>query len=44
MGQKINPNSIRLLINPNYYSNWYTSKNNYSKLAKEDYFNQELYT
>jgi len=38
MGQKINPNSIRLLINPNYSSAWYEDKKNYSQLAKEDHF------
>src|ERR1700739_2786055 len=42
MGQKINPESIRLLINQNYYSNWYTLKKDYSKLAKEDHFARTL--
>lgn len=36
MGQKINTNLIRLLLNPSYISKWYAKKNDYSLLVKED--------
>jgi small subunit ribosomal protein S3 len=36
MGQKINPNSLRLGIIRNWNSNWY-SKNGYAKLLRQDY-------
>ena len=36
MGQKINPNSLRLGIIRNWSSNWY-SKNEYAKLLRQDY-------
>ena len=36
MGQKINPNSLRLGIIRNWNSNWF-SKNEYAKLLRQDY-------
>lgn len=36
MGQKINPNSLRLGIISNWNSNWF-SKNEYAKLLRQDY-------
>ena len=35
MGQKVNPNGIRLGINKTWSSRWF-SKSNYSKLLHED--------
>ena len=35
MGQKVNPNGIRLGINRTWTSRWF-SKNNYTKLLHED--------
>nr|BBH43076.1 ribosomal protein S3 [Spumella sp. NIES-1846] len=37
MGQKTNPLLFRQIINSNYYSNWYTNKNNYINFLKHDY-------
>lgn len=36
MGQKINPNSIRLALNQKHYSNWYANSKTYPSLVKED--------
>ena len=35
MGQKVNPNGLRLGINKTWLSRWY-SKNDYTKLLHED--------
>ena len=36
MGQKVNPNSLRLGLIRNWNSNWY-AKNNYSELLYQDF-------
>jgi small subunit ribosomal protein S3 len=38
VGQKVHPKSFRLITTQKHLSNWYSTKNNYSKLLKEDYF------
>ena len=36
MGQKVNPNGLRLGINKTWDSRWYASKKDYAKLLHED--------
>lgn len=41
MGQKTHPKGFRLITTQKHLSNWYSSKNSYSKLVKEDYLIRE---
>lgn len=38
MGQKTHPKGFRLITNQKHLSQWYSSKENYSKLIEEDFF------
>ncbi len=41
MGQKTHPKAFRLVTTQNHLSNWYSSKFDYSTLAKEDFYIRE---